>query len=136
MGSTYAAIGPRPPAVLRASRPLARSSSLSKPFTISGVQGEEYPSQRRPRNIFEPLNYYYYPWTYAPISKGSAVRSADHDRQTPRRPRISGLLVVSLSRTQRALSHCGHAPKCISHPQPRSVAPGIAHNPASRAIAH
>ena len=46
MGSTYAAIGPRPPAVLRASRPLARSSSLSKPFTISGVQGEEYPSQR------------------------------------------------------------------------------------------
>ena len=74
------------------------------------------------------------PWTYAPISKGSAVRSADHDRQTPRRPRISGLLVVSLSRTQRALSHCGHTPKCISHPQPRSVAPGSSQLPASRAI--
>ena len=32
------------------------------------------------------------PRTYAPISMGSAVRSADHGRQTPRRPRLSGLV--------------------------------------------
>ena len=41
-------------------------------------------------------------WTYAPISKGSVVRSADHGRQTPRRPRVSGL-VVSLSDPESAV---------------------------------
>ena len=92
--------GPRPccgPLALSLGRPLSRNPSLFLAF-----KGRNIPANDAGRKILQPLNYYYYPWTYAPISKGSAVRSADHDRQTPRRPRISGL-VVSLSDPESAV---------------------------------